>query len=61
MGSFKNLLKNCKAKKKKKFRFTQKLPDMVHFKVCTKHGPRESGGATMGKTIYWINLSKIFS
>jgi hypothetical protein len=38
--------------KPQKLRFTQKLPDIVQIQVCTNHGPRGSGGATMGKTIF---------
>jgi hypothetical protein len=35
-----------------KLTFTCKLSDRVQIQICLDHGPRRSGGATIGKTIF---------
>jgi hypothetical protein len=35
-----------------KFKFTRKLAVVVQIQVCSNHGPRGSGGATIGETIF---------
>ena len=39
-----------------KFKFTWKLADIVQIQVCSNHGPRGSGGATIGET----NFTRVY-
>jgi dihydroorotate dehydrogenase len=41
-----------------KFRYTQKLPEILQIQVCTNHSPRGLGGATMGKKHFYMYLLK---
>jgi hypothetical protein len=44
-----------------KFKFTWKLADIVQIQVCSNHGPRGSGGATIGETIFTcVYIGKMF-
>jgi hypothetical protein len=43
------------------FKSTWKLTDIVQIQVCSNHGPRGSGGATIGETIFaYVYIGKMF-
>jgi hypothetical protein len=55
----KNILKS--TTKPGKFKFTWQFADIVQIQVCSNHGPRGSGGATIGETIFTcVYIGKIF-
>jgi hypothetical protein len=47
--------------KPERFKLTWQFADIVQMQVCSNHGPRGLGGATIGKTIFTcVYIGKMF-
>ena len=58
-----NIIENLllRTTEPEKFKFTWKLSEIVQIQFCSNHGPRGSGGATIGETIFTcVYIGKIF-